>query len=81
MLLIETRAFLVNYKNCEAIIITIHKDSIWDFNTYELGYICDFLSLKKHLLNNMILVMLVKVPDIEALLSEDVISKLSESLM
>ncbi len=81
MLLIKSRAFLVSNKHSESIIIAIHQDSVGYIKTYKLWDISYLLSFKLYLLNNVVLIVLVKVSNVETLLTENLVSKLCESLV
>lgn len=80
MLLIILRAFLINNEYCEPVIIAIHQDGLRNFNSDELRNFSHFLSFKIYLLNYLVMIILVKVTNVEGLLSEDFISELRKTL-
>lgn len=81
VLFIVARTFFVNDKNSESIVITVHQNCVGHFNPNKLRYICHLLSFQLHLLDHMIGILFVKVADVEALLSEDLVAKLGEPLV
>jgi len=79
-LLIEIRALLVNNKDSESIVVTVHQDGLRDFDANELRYLSHFLSFKSDLFNDLVIVFGVEVSDVEGLLSENMIAELGKVL-
>lgn len=81
MLFVKARTFFVDDKYSESVVITIHQNCVGYINSDKLRYICNLLSFQLYLLDYMIVILFVKVSNVEALLSEYLITELGEPLM